>query len=66
MSADISSFECHVLSVVSIFCLLVCGLSSAPQRAKKIHCLQHYPVPRLECGLAQLCMANVLYVLALI
>lgn len=54
------------LSVVSICCLLVCGLYSDPQSAKKIHCLQHCPVPLLECGLAQLCMADVLCVLDLI
>lgn len=67
MSADISSFEClFFLNVVSICCLPICGLSSALRSAKMIHCLQRCPVPLLECGLAQLCMADVLCVLALI
>lgn len=66
MSADISSFEClFFLNVVSICCPLICTLSSALQSAAMIHCL-HCPAPLLECGLAELCMADVLCVLALI
>lgn len=64
----IYSFECLVfLNVVSICCLLICGLGSVFRVLKWFSvCSIVLCPPLLECGLAQLCMADVLCVLALI
>lgn len=45
--------------MLSICFVRICGFNSALQSAKMIHFLHHHPVALLECGFAQLCMAEV-------